>query len=417
MKQLYDVAVIGGGAAGFAAAIACAKKKNGIKIVILEKEVRVAKKLLATGNGRCNFTNTENGSHHYHGKDGLFQAAANCRFDPVSNIAFFRSLGIMAKIEETGKVYPLSLQASAVVDMLRAESERLGIAVLTESIVEKVSSKEGTFTLITSTLPVCAKKVIVATGGMAAPELGGSHRGYDLLTSLGHRLIPIAPSLVKIKTNNRIPNALKGIKVEGLLTLKKESTNEAVGMETGEILFTDYGLSGPPVLQLSRFLCYENAEDFTLEIDFLPSFTKEDLLDLLNERRVILASCSLEYYLTGLVQKKVGQLLLKEALHSKLSREVNRLEDSELEKICHALKGFPLPVVGTLGWKQSQVTAGGIDVGDFNDTTMESRIVSGLYGAGEVLDIDGDCGGYNLQWAVSSGRLAGESAAEALAEA
>lgn len=415
MKHLYEVAVIGGGAAGFAAAIACAKKRNQTKIVILEKEVRVAKKLLATGNGRCNFTNTENGPGHYHGKTPSFQEAANRRFDPMSDIAFFRSLGIMAKIEETGKVYPLSLQASAVVDLLRAESERLGIVVLTESTVEKISPVKGQFHLTTTTVPVDAKKVIVAAGGMAAPALGGSRWGYDLLTPLGHRLIPITPSLVKIKTDNRIPNALKGIKVEGLLTLKKGDA--VVGEEAGEILFADYGLSGPPVLQLSRRLCYENPTDFTVEIDFLPCFSQEELLDLLAERRRILAAQSLECYLTGLVQKKLGQLLLKEALHCKLSREVNSLKDDELKEICRLLKRFPLEVVGTLGWKQAQVTAGGIDVADFSDTTLESRLVPGLYAVGEVLDIDGDCGGYNLQWAFSSGRLAGENVADALAEA
>lgn len=414
MKHLYDVAVIGGGAAGFAAAITCAKKRDQTKIVILEKEVRVAKKLLATGNGRCNFTNTENGTGHYHGKNPSFQEAANRRFDPKSNIAFFRSLGIMAKIEETGKVYPLSLQASAVVDLLRVECELLGIAVLTETRVEKISPAEGQFTLTTSTVPVDAKKVIMATGGMAAPELGGSRCGYDLLTSLGHRLIPIAPSLVKIKTDNRIPNALKGIKVEGLLTLKKG--NAVVGAEAGEILFADYGLSGPPVLQLSRYLCYADPADFTIEIDFLPCFTQEELLSLLAERRSILSAQSLDFYLTGLVQKKLGQLLLKEALHSKLSREVNSLKDNELKEICRLLKRFPFAVAGTLGWKQAQVTAGGIDVADFSDTTLESRLIPGLYGVGEVLDIDGDCGGYNLQWAFSSGRIAGESVAEALAE-
>ncbi len=415
MEHLYDVAVIGGGAAGFAAAIACARQRNQTDIVILEKETRVAKKLLATGNGRCNFTNTENKAQCYHGKDPSFQEAANRRFPPFANIAFFRSLGIMAKTEENGKVYPLSLQAAAVVDLLRAESQRLGIAVFTETAVERITRREEVFLLDTADQPVYAKKVIVAAGGLVAPELGGSRRGYDLLTALGHPLIPLAPSLVKIRTDPRIPNALKGIKVEGALTLKKATA--VVGYAAGEILFADYGLSGPPVLHLSRLLCYENPADFSLEIDFLPCFGQEELLALLKERREVLAAQSLEYYLTGLVQKKVGQLLLKEALHCKVSRGVKSLEDHELIKIGRFLKGFPLAVTGTLGWKQAQVTAGGIDVADFCATTMESKLLPGLYAAGEVLDIDGDCGGYNLQWAISSGRLAGESVANALTEA
>lgn len=415
MKQLYDVAVIGGGAAGFSAAIACARKRNNTDIVIIEKEARVAKKLLATGNGRCNFTNTEKNAERYHGKYPSFQEVANRRFDPCDNIDFFRSLGVMAKVEENGKVYPLSLQAAAVVDLLRAESQRLGITVFTDTTVERIVRREPSFLLETTGKPVYAKKVIVAAGGLAGPELGGSRLGYDLLTDLGHPLVPLAPSLVKIKTDCRIPNALKGVKVEGVLTLKKGIV--AVGRDSGEILFADYGLSGPPVLQLSRLLCYENPTDFTLEIDFLPSFDQGALFALLKERREVLAAQTMEYYLTGLVQKKVGQLLLKEALHCKISREVKSLQDEELKKIAFYLKQFPLFVTGTLGWKQAQVTAGGIDVASFCDSTMESKRLPGLYAAGEVLDIDGDCGGYNLQWAISSGRLAGESVAASLTEA
>ncbi len=170
-------------------------------------------------------------------------------------------------------------------------------------------------------------------------------------------------------------------------------------------------------MHLSRLLCYENPTNFSLEIDFLPSFGQEELLSLLKERREVLAAQSLEYYLTGLVQKKVGQLLIKEALRCKVSRSVESLKDNELKKIGCFLKGFPLTITGTLGWKQAQVTAGGIDVAHFCAETMESKLLSGLYAAGEVLDIDGDCGGYNLQWAISSGRLAGESIAAALTEA
>jgi len=230
----------------------------------------------------------------------------------------------------------------------------------------------------------------------------------------GHHLSPIAPALVKIKTENRLTNALKGIKVEGVLSLKRE--NKTVGREEGEILFTDFGISGPPVLQLSRCLCFEAAESFTAEIDLLPDYERETLFTLLKERRELLGDAPLESFLTGLVQKKIGQLLLKEALSTKLSRVSGSLNDGELRKIAVMLKHFTLAVKGVQGWKQAQVTAGGILTADFDPVTMESRLVPGLYAAGEVLDIDGDCGGFNLQWAWASGRLAGTAAAESLEE-
>lgn len=406
MKENYDIAVIGGGAAGLAAAITAAR--NGARVVIIEKEARVGKKLLATGNGRCNFTNRFVTEHRYHGGDPAFTAYANELFSPDDNIAFFRSLGVMATEEDEGKIYPLSLQAAAVLDMLRLETERLKIALKILTAVKEVLPNKKGFALKTEEGSFFAGKVVVACGGMASPELGGSALGYELLEHCGHRRTALAPALVKIKTDNRLTNALKGIKVEGVLTLKKRGA--VVGREKGEILFTDFGISGPPVLQLSRCLCFENVADFTAEIDLLPQLEDAAPVELLRERRELLGDVPLEYYLTGLVQKKVGQLLLKEALGCKLSRSVSSLSDGELRRVAAILKHFTLEVKGALGWKQAQVTAGGIATADFNPKTMESCIVPGLYAVGEVLDIDGDCGGFNLQWAWASGRLAGESA-------
>ena len=406
MKEVFDIAVIGGGAAGFAAAITASQK--GARVVMAEKEQRVGKKLLATGNGRCNFSNRFADVSHYHGEDPAFMAYANERFSPTENEAFFRSLGVMAVEEDGGKMYPMSLQAAAVLDMLRLAAERLKVAVKTETTVTEICPNKKGFMLKTKEEPFFAAKVIVACGGMASPELGGCKLGYDLLENLGHSVTALAPALVKIKTDNRLPNALKGIKVEGVLTLKHRG--KVAGREEGEILFTEFGISGPPVLQLSRCLCFERAEEFAAEIDLLPQMDENELVELLKERRAILADSALEYYLTGLVQKKVGQLLLKEALGSKLSRGVDDLSDGELRKISAMLKRFTLEVKGVLGWKQAQVTAGGVRTSEFDPKTMESRIVPGLYAVGEVLDIDGDCGGFNLQWAWASGRLAGDCA-------
>ena len=410
---MFDIAVIGGGAAGMAAAVTAARE--GCSVILLEKEPRLGRKLAATGNGRCNFTNIMTDINRYHGADASFAVPALERFSPAGNIAFFRSLGIMAKEEDKGKVFPLSLQAAAVLDMFRQELEHRKVCLRTDTRIDGLYSRDKGFRLESQNgEKFSAAKVIVACGGMASPELGGCHFGYDLLETQGHRISELAPALVKIKTDNRLPNALKGIKVEGVLMLKKR--RQKVSSAEGEILFTDYGLSGPPVLELSRFLCFEDAEDFTVEMDLLSEFDENELNALLRERRTILAEAPLECFLTGVVQKKVGMLLLKEALHTKLSRLGGSLSDEELLRVAHILKHFALPVKGVLGWKQSQVTAGGILTGDFDGHTMESKLVPGLYAAGEVLDIDGDCGGFNLQWAWASGRLAAESAVSRLKE-
>lgn len=402
----YELAVIGGGAAGFAAAVTASRL--GCSVLLLEKQPRVTRKLAATGNGRCNFTNENIADCRYHGKEPVFQHYANTRFDAESNIAFFRSLGVMAITEEKGKVFPLSLQASAVVDLLRAEADRNGVTVYTDTEVIKITGQKGDFTLCTKDRNFCAEKVIVATGGMASPELGGSLCGYQLLEALGHTVTPLAPALVKLKTENRLTNALKGLKVEGVLILKQKG--KEVFSEAGEILFTEYGISGPPVLACSRLLCYENAADFTAEIDLLPQFSEAEVFSLLKERRTLFRNSNAELFLTGLVMKKIGQLLMKDVLGCKLSRLVGTFSDGELKVVANALKGVSLAVKGTLGWKQAQVTVGGVATAEFSAETMESKIVPGMYAVGEVLDIDGDCGGFNLQWAWASGRLAAEAA-------
>lgn len=415
-EKKIDIAVIGGGASGLAAAISAAKlgteRENPLHITILERQDRVAKKLLATGNGRCNFTNIGAEERNYHGRDVGFMIPAMTRFNPLSNIHFFCEMGILPRYEEEGKVYPYSGQASSMVDVLRITAARWGVHTITDCRVDSLRKDESFFHIKCGDQSYRARRIIMATGGMAAPDLGGNGSGYKILTSLGHAQIPLFPSLVQIKTENTLPRALKGIKCKGDVTLKNGSM--VLRREHGEILFTEYGLSGPPILQISRCLAENQYENLIVEIDFFPEFSKEKLFDLLKERRRNLSHLTLEHYLTGMINKKTGQLLLKRVLGSPLSRSVSSLNDDDLKRILRALKEFGLAVVGALSWKNAQVTAGGIDTRDFDDTTMESRIVPGLYCCGEVLDIDGDCGGYNLQWAWASGRLAGESAAFSL---
>ena len=410
MALYNEITVIGGGAAGLAAAITAARR--GHTVAIVEKNDRVGKKLLATGNGKCNFTNMRPGRRHYHGTDPAFSDHALAEFSAKKNIEFFRSLGILPYEDSEGRVYPMSRQAASVLEMMRLEVERRKIKVLEKCRALSIEEKGDRFRIGCTKETIRTRKVIVATGGMAAPDLGGGPDGYDLMDLLGHSLTKVSPALVKVRTDNTLTSAMKGIRVNcGVLLRKKGVT---VSVRRGEVLFTDYGLSGLAIMELSRLLCFEDLSDYSIDLDFFPDEPKGRVLGILRSRRNDLAGLKLENYLTGIVPKRVGQTIIKDVLSVKLSRAIGSLQDTELKDIGTALKNFSFPITGLLGWTQAQVTAGGLVTDEFDAETMESRLVPGVYAAGEILDIDGDCGGYNLQWAWSSGRLAGLSAAIAL---
>lgn len=405
-----DIVIIGGGASGLSAAIAAKDCNAQCSVTVLERNSRVGKKLIATGNGRCNFSNRFAAVENYHGKNNAFVQRPLERFSPEETLVFFRTLGVEPREEAEGRIYPYSFQASSFLDLLRLGLEQRGVALFTDAQVVSVAKKAHLWSVKTKETEFLTPAVIFAAGGLASPKLGGTKSGYLLAQSLGHHLLPLAPSLVQIRTETTFPKALKGIKIQGTASLKRHDT--LLAKEEGEILFTDYGLSGPPILQLSRSLVGENPKELRIALDFCPNFSYEALQDLLTERQRNLGQHTLENYLTGFLQKKVGQLLLKGILEKKLSVAVESLSAQEISLLAHGLKNFTLPVEGAAGWDNAQVTAGGIDTEEIDAATMESKIAKGCYFCGEILDIDGDCGGFNLQWAWSSGRLAGESGAK-----
>ncbi len=373
------------------------------RILLFEKEKRVGKKLLATGNGRCNLTNMGAVPADY-GASAEFVAAALASFPPKAAVDFFQELGLLTKEEGQGKVYPLCNQAAAVLDLLRLQRARRGVETITETRVCALRPEGNKWRLTTPQQEFWADRVLVTTGGVAAPQLGGGKESYGLLTSLGHRLTPLVPALVQLKTETTLPRALKGIKIDAAIRLL--AGEKELGKQTGELLFTEYGVSGPPVFQLSRLATADERQDLALEIDFMPEYSPEYVAALLQQRRERLGDFLLEDFLTGFLQKRLGQVLLKACGIAPLSRSAATLEQRELTKLCQGLKGFRLPVTGTLGWKQAQVTAGGLQLAQWDCQTLRSKLAPGLYAAGEILDVDGPCGGYNLQWAWSSAYLA-----------
>ena len=401
-----DVLVLGGGAAGLAAGIAAARA--GARVCLVEKLPRVGKRLLATGNGRCNLTNTGARAADYFG-DGAFAAGALARFSPEVVRAFFREIGLESREEYGGRVFPRSNQAAAVVDALRlAFAEAGGETVADFAAIALEPQRGGFCARAADGRTVWGKSAVCALGGMAAPALGGSDSGLKLMRALGHRLVSCAPALVQIKTPPEAVRALKGIRVEGQARAYVEGREAA--RAAGEILFADYGVSGPAVMQVSRPLSYALAEKRRAEIAVcaLP----EEGPGFLRARRERLASRPLEDFLTGFVPKRLGQVLLKNAGIAPLSRPAGSLAAGELSALEALLFEWRLPALGTAGYANAQVMAGGLDTRDFDPRTLQSRKAPGLFAAGEILNVDGGCGGYNLQWAWASGLLAGSEAAK-----
>lgn len=393
-------AIVGGGASGLTAAIAAAEL--GSNVTIYERNDRVGRKILSTGNGRCNMTNINADISNYYGKNPKFVMGAISRFWVDETLEFFNDLGVLHKVEDAGKVYPYSDQASAVLDVLRMKAEELLVAVRTKSEVKRVSKNKNGFIVETySGEKEFFDKVIVASGGKAAPDLGSNGSGYDILKSFGHKITEVRPSLVQLKTEPDTVKKLKGIKIQGTVNL-------GGFVEKGEILFTDYGLSGPPIFSVSSR--FNNQK--SIYVDMMPDYSESQLNTMLSERVCRFPKVALENFFVGILNKRVGQALLKYLKIEPLSRYAVTLRKADIDKIAKTIKAWEFKVTGTMSWNNAQVTKGGADTSQFNPNTMESRLVKGLYAAGEVLDIDGDCGGYNLQWAWSSGMLAGKNAGQ-----
>ena len=396
------IAVIGGGAAGLAAAIAAAE--NGAEVVIFEANDRLGKKILATGNGRCNLTNVNADVSHYHGENPSFINGAAAKRWVNETLEFFRGIGVLTRIEDRGKVYPYCGTAAAVSEALRNRAETLGVEVRTGFEVKDIIKKKDGFMLVSyknEREKVC--EIIITTGGKAAPSSGSKGGGYALLEKFGHTVTELKPSLVQIKTNPETVRKLKGIKVAADVVLGDMR-------ETGEVLFTDYGLSGPPIFYLSAYLDGQKE----ISLDLMPEYTYDEVVKILSDKAKGCPKTTLESFLSGIINKKVGQLILKQAGAAPLSRKAGELSADELHKTAKIIKKFSFDICGTMSWNNAQVTKGGVCTSEFDGSTLESRLIDGIYAAGEILDIDGDCGGYNLQWAWSSGYAAGCAAAEKL---
>ena len=394
------VGIIGAGASGMAAALAAAENES-TQVVLLERQARVGRKLLATGNGRCNLTNLHAVNSGYHGDAPEFAAAAIHKFDPDATLEWFRSLGLCTVAEPSGRVYPYSDQANSVVDVLRLALDRENITLKTGFEVQKIRKETQGFTVSSAQEQLFCHRLIVACGGLAGTKLGGTMSGYKLLGKLGHRCTRLRPTLVQLKCGWAGIVSLKGVRANCHVQIMHNGS--LFSESAGEIQFTEYGLSGPVIFEVSRDVCQEKG-NWTAVLDLLPQWEDAQLLTELQRRTN--TNLPTEELLTGILHNRLGRVLTRCA-GVKGKEWARELTKEELIAVCACVKAFELELTEPLGMDSAQVTAGGVLTGDFDSDTMESKLIPGLYACGEVLDIDGDCGGYNLQWAWSSGRCAG----------
>ena len=453
----YDVIIIGAGASGLTAAIAAARQ--GSSVLVIEQKDKAGKKILATGNGKCNFTNKFQTPECYRSDDSAFAMKVLSHFDVTKTLSFFEELGIYPK-ERDGYYYPNSEQAASVVSVLLMECQRLKVQIHYNETV--VNIDRPNFTVVTEVnlsladkgkatnstqkgnadktqkgkqanglkpaelknnsgkqlaispeeilrKTYISKNLILATGGCASPNLGSDGKGYDFAKAFGHTIIQPLPALVQLKSPDKYCKTVSGVRLNAHVEVY--SNKRLLAKEYGEILFSEHGISGIPILQLSRFVAktLNLGEAVQLRLDFLSGMTKSELKELFIRRIHQNPAKSTEEMMIGLLNHKLSYVIINEAGIDPY-KKANILSEQELNKIISNIKEFSMRIQATNSFENAQVCAGGVSTKEICEDTMESKLVKGLYPVGELVDVDGTCGGYNLQWAWSSGYLAGTSA-------
>ena len=404
---MRHVTVIGGGAAGMMAAITSARE--GARVTILEHKDRIGKKILSTGNGRCNFTNTYQTPACYRSDNRDFAWNIIQKFNVEKTISFFKELGIYPK-DRNGYLYPYSDQAAAILEVLQIEVAKLDICVMTEINVLDIQPVKKGIRITTDKKTITADSVILACGSKAAPVTGSDGSGYQLAKLFGHRIVPVLPALVQLRCAEKFYKSISGVRVQG--TVEIYADDIFLASDRGEIQLTNYGISGIPVFQVSRYAAkalYQK-QSVTAVLNFMQDMNKDEFLSFLQERITLCPHKTLDEFFTGIFPKKLCELWIR---LSRLPKEmrVSDLSGEQLEKLVLLIQHLRTHITETNSFEQAQICCGGVDTTEINPDTLESNYVPGIYFAGELLDVDGICGGYNLQWAWSSGYVAGKEAA------
>lgn len=396
----YDAVIIGGGASGLMCAISAKTKNQKLKICILEKNDRVGKKLLSTGNGRCNLTNENLSADKYNGSFNEGVGYIIAKYNTSWLLDRFSDLGLASSSDNEGRYYPVCKQASAVLDVLRFACERLGIDIFCSVNIKSIKKSGKGYAICCDESVYNASKLVICCGSKASPKLGGNASASDYLKNLGHKFKAFSPALCPIKVKSDILKSLKGIRSTADVKLLRNG--KVIKCETGEVQFTDNALSGICIFNLS----VKSRRGDTISVDLMRDI---EIKTLLYRQRKLFAQLSVDNIFTGILQKRLAQAVLKEAGIRDFLRLCSTLTDKELNIIADTSMNMSFEVIENCSFEQAQVALGGADGSQINYKTMESKINKGLYICGEAIDVCGDCGGYNLHFAFASGYIAGEN--------
>jgi predicted Rossmann fold flavoprotein len=395
--------IIGAGAAGLVAAIS--RARAGQRVLLLEQNNKIGKKILVSGNGKCNIDNKYINLNRFHSQNPNFIEEVLEGYDFSVVEKFFTSIGLALVEGKEGKMFPMSLQASSVVELLEYEANRVGVEIVCNCAVTGIDKKGNTFTLETTQGTKTCEQLVLASGSPAAPQLGGSNSGYAFATKMGHSLVPRHPSLVQLCSEESWVKACAGVKVAGVAKLS--ANGQYITEKKGDLLFTNYGISGLAILDLSREVSTRlaNFDYCELSLDLMPELSKEKLTNLLQAGAVQESEKPIDLWLQGILNKKLIPIILEQS-KSKVRKE-KELNRKEINKLVHSIKNLKLSINDTKGFKSAEVATGGIDTREVNPQTMESKLVDNLFFAGEILDVDGDRGGFNFHFAWVTGMKIG----------
>ena len=401
---MQEIVVIGGGASGLVSAIIAARK--GKKVTILERNNMCGKKILVTGNGRCNYFNEDQNIKHYRSNDTELLKEIITKKNQEKVLQFFKEIGIEPKIKN-GYYYPFSNQAVSIQNALLTEIKNINIEIRNEVEVRKIKKQNDKFIIMTDKENIEANKIIISTGSKSAPKTGSDGSGYKICQELGHTIIEPLPALVQLKGKEKYFKEWNGIRADVAINLYED--NKEIAKEVGEIQLTDYGISGICVMNLSGRVArglYTGKDEY-VKINFLSNLninTVQECISFIDKRNKSMKNRTISELLDGIINYKLLNVLLKNLKN----KQWNEISAKDKEKIAESLVELKVNVIGTNSFDKSQVCSGGIPLKEIDVNTMESKLVNGLYIIGELLDCDGDCGGYNLTWAWITGIIAGE---------
>lgn len=401
MKEYYNAVIIGGGASGLMCAISAKLNDNKLNIAIIEKNDRVGKKLLSTGNGRCNLTNKNVEQGKYTGSFSQITDVLE-RYDTPVLLDFFNNLGLLTYCDNEGRYYPVSKQASSVLDVLRFNCERLGVDIICNQTIRSLSKSGKDFAVKTADGTISCEKLVICCGSKASPKLGGSASGLDYLKNFGHAVVPFSPALCPVKVDSAVLKSLKGLRAAGKASLYRNA--ELIKEESGEIQFTENALSGICVFDLSLY----TKENDVIKLDLANDISFIELYNHLKNNKEHFGFLTADNIFTGILQKRLAQAVLKQS-GTGFNKNISELTDNELKTLTKTAKNMEFKVTGKAGFEQAQCALGGVKGNEIDGKTMMSKKANNLYVCGEAVDICGECGGYNLHFAFASGMIAGES--------